>query len=303
MVYKEKTKMNTTKITEQQNPNSMNINSMDVDEILQTINKEDEKVAVAVKKAIPQIQLFVESLVDSFLNGGRLFYVGAGTSGRLGVLDASECPPTYRTNPEMVQGIIAGGDIALKNSVEGAEDSIENGASVIIDKVINRNDVVLGISANGDAPFIRSALEEAKKRGAITGLLMCNIPIKKDYIDYVISVIVGPEVITGSTRMKAGTATKFVLNMITTTAMIKLNKTYGNLMVDLTACNDKLWDRGARIVSKITNLNYDDSLQLLKEADGEVKTAIVMDENNCSKSEAKDKLDSMNGSLSEVLDN
>jgi len=303
MVYKEKTKMNTTKITEQQNPNSMNINSMDVDEILQTINKEDEKVAVAVKKAIPQIQLFVESLVDSFLNGGRLFYVGAGTSGRLGVLDASECPPTYRTNPEMVQGIIAGGDIALKNSVEGAEDSIENGASVIIDKVINRNDVVLGISANGDAPFIRSALKEAKKRGAITGLLMCNIPIKKDYIDYVISVIVGPEVITGSTRMKAGTATKFVLNMITTTAMIKLNKTYGNLMVDLTACNDKLWDRGARIVSQITDLNYDDSLQLLKEADGEVKTAIVMDANNCSKSEAKDKLDSMNGSLSQVLDN
>jgi N-acetylmuramic acid 6-phosphate etherase len=203
----------------------------------------------------------------------------------------------------MVQGIIAGGDIALKNSVEGAEDSIENGANVIIDKVINRNDVVLGISANGDAPFIWSALEEAKKRGAITGLLMCNIPIKKDYIDYVISVIVGPEVITGSTRMKAGTATKFVLNMITTTAMIKLNKTYGNLMVDLTACNDKLWDRGARIISQITDLNYDDSLQLLKEADGEVKTAIVMDENNCSKSEAKDKLDSMNGSLSEVLDN
>ena len=303
MVYKEKTKMNSTKITEQQNPNSMNINSMDVDEILQTINKEDEKVAVAVKKAIPQIQLFVESLVDSFLSGGRLFYVGAGTSGRLGVLDASECPPTYRTNTEMVQGIIAGGDIAMKNSVEGAEDSIENGSSVIIDKVINRNDVVLGISANGDAPFIRSALEEAKKRGAITGLLMCNIPIKKDYIDYVISVIVGPEVITGSTRMKAGTATKFVLNMITTTAMIKLNKTYGNLMVDLTACNDKLWDRGARIVSQITNLNYDDSLQLLKEADGEVKTAIVMDANNSSKSEAKDKLDSMNGSLSQVLDN
>jgi N-acetylmuramic acid 6-phosphate etherase len=303
MVYKEKTKMNSTKITEQQNSNSMNINSMDVDEILQTINKEDEKVAVAVKKAIPQIQLFVESLVDSFWNGGRLFYVGAGTSGRLGVLDASECPPTYRTNPEMVQGIIAGGDIALKNSVEGAEDSIENGTNSIIEKGINRNDVVLGISTNGDAPFIHSALEEAKKRGAITGLLMCNTPIKKDYIDYVISVIVGPEVITGSTRMKAGTATKFVLNMITTTAMIKLNKTYGNLMVDLTACNDKLWDRGVRIVSQITNLNYDDSLQLLKESDGEVKTAIVMDANNCSKSEAKDRLSLMNGSLSQILDN
>ena len=303
MIYKEKTKMKSTKITEQQNPNSMNINSMNVDEILQTINKEDEKIAISVKEAIPQIQLFVESLVDSFWNGGRLFYVGAGTSGRLGVLDASECPPTYSTNPEMIQGIIAGGDIALKNSVEGAEDSIENGASAIIAKGINRNDVVLGISANGDASFIHSALEEAKKWGALTGLLMCNTPIKKDYIDYVISVIVGPEVITGSTRMKAGTATKLVLNMITTTSMIKLNKTYGNLMVDLTACNEKLWDRGARIISQITNLNYDDSLKSLKEADGEVKTAIVMVSINCSKSEAKDRLDSMNGSLSQVLDN
>jgi len=294
--------MNSSKITEQQNLNSMNIDLMDVDEILQTINNEDEKVATAVKVAIPQIQRFIESLVDSFWNGGRLFYVGAGTSGRLGVLDASECPPTYRTNPEMIQGIIAGGDIALKNSVEGAEDSTENGANSIIEKGVNENDVVLGISANGSAPFIHGALKEAKSRGVTTGLLMCNSPIEERFIDYVISVIVGPEVITGSTRMKAGTATKMVLNMITTTAMIKLKKTYGNLMVDLTACNDKLWDRGARIVSQITNLNYDDSLQLLKKADGEVKTAIVMESKKCSKGDAKNKLDSVNGSLSQVLD-
>ena len=289
--------MNSTKSTEQQNSNSMNINSKNVSEILQIINKEDEKVAIAINKVIPKIQLFVESLVDSFWNGGRLFYVGAGTSGRLGVLDASECPPTYGTNPEMVQGIIAGGDVALKHSVEGAEDNIKNGANSIIKKGIGENDVVLGISANGEASFIHSALKEAKKRGALTGLLMCNSPIRKDYIDYIISVIVGPEVITGSTRMKAGTATKLVLNMITTTAMIKLNKTYGNLMVDLTACNDKLWDRGARIVSQITNLNYDDSIQLLKKADGEVKTGIVMNANNCPKSEARDILDRMKGSL------
>ena len=302
MVYKEKTKMNSTNITELQNPNSMNIDSMDVGEILQTINNEDEKVAMVVKEAIPQIQLFVESLVDSFRKGGRLIYVGAGTSGRLGVLDASECPPTYRTHPEMVQGIIAGGDIALKNSVEGAEDSPENGANSIMRKGVNRNDVVLGISANGDAPFIHGALKEAKSRGTKTGLLMCNSPLEKDYIDHIISVIVGPEVITGSTRMKAGTATKLVLNMITTTAMIKLNKTYGNLMVDLAACNDKLWDRGARIVSQITNLNYENSLQVLKKADGEVKTAIVMATMDFSKGEAKNKLDSMNGSLSQVLE-
>ena len=159
MVYKEKTKMNSIKITEQQNPNSMNIDSLDVGEILRTINNEDERVAKAVKEAIPQIQLFVESLVDSFWQDGRLFYVGAGTSGRLGVLDASECPPTYRTNPGMVQGIIAGGDKALKNSVEGAEDSTEDGANSIIEKEISGNDVVLGVSANGNAPFIFAALK------------------------------------------------------------------------------------------------------------------------------------------------
>ncbi|MBC8311723.1 MAG: N-acetylmuramic acid 6-phosphate etherase [Candidatus Marinimicrobia bacterium] len=293
--------MNSTKITEQQNLNSKNIDSMDVGQILETINNEDAIVAKAVKTAIPQIQLFVESLVESFRKGGRLFYVGAGTSGRLGVLDASECPPTYRTNPEMVQGIIAGGDKALKNSVEGAEDSGENGTNSIIEKKVNENDTVLGISANGNAPFIHGALEEAKARGATTGLLMCNSPMEKKYIDHVISVIVGPEIITGSTRMKAGTATKLVLNMITTTSMIKLNKTYGNLMVDLTACNDKLWDRGTRIVSQITHLDYEDSLHLLNKADGEVKTAIVMESNKCSKGEAKNKLDVVNGSLSQVL--
>ena len=294
--------MNSIKITEQQNSNSMNIDSMNICEILETINNEDEKVAMVVKEAIPQIQLFVESLVDSFSNGGRLFYVGAGTSGRLGVLDASECPPTYGTNPEMIQGIIAGGDIALKNSVEGAEDNQENGSKSIIGKRVNKNDVVLGISANGSAPFIHAALKEAKYRGAITGILMCNTPTEKRYIDHVITVIVGSEVISGSTRMKAGTATKMVLNMITTTAMIKLNKTYGNLMVDLTVCNDKLWDRGVRIVSQITKLNYDNSLQLLKKADGEVKMAIVMELKKYSKGEAKNKLDLMNGSVSQVLD-
>jgi N-acetylmuramic acid 6-phosphate etherase len=279
--------MNSTNITEKQNPNSMNIDSMDIVKILTIINNEDEKVATAVKEAIPEIQLFVESLIDSFWKGGRLFYVGAGTSGRLGVLDASECPPTFRTNPEMVQGVIAGGDVALRNSIEGAEDSAESGTNTIIEKEISGNDVVLGISANGNAPFIHGALKEAKLREATTGLLMCNSPIEELYIDHVISIIVGPEIITGSTRMKAGTATKLVLNMITSTAMIKLNKTYGNLMVDLTASNYKLWDRGTRIVSKITTLNYDDSLRLLKKADGEVKTAIVMDTKKCSKTLSK----------------
>ena len=264
--------------------------------------KEDEKVAIAVKKAIPEIQLFIESLVDSFWDGGRLFYVGAGTSGRLGILDASECPPTYSTDPDMVQGIIAGGDIALKNSVEGAEDNIKNGANSIIKKGIGENDVVLGISANGEASFIHSALKEAKKRGALTGLLMCNSPIRKDYIDYIISVIVGPEVITGSTRMKAGTATKLVLNMITTTAMIKLNKTYGNLMVDLMAVNKKLIDRGIRIIQDVTGVNYNNAEQALLKANKSVKIAIVMIKEDCDIDKATEKLTDADGFLSRVID-
>ncbi len=294
--------MNSIKVTEQQNSNSMHIDKQSVEEILHIINNEDAHIANCVKDVIPQISHFVDAVINSLWNDGRLFYVGAGTSGRLGVLDASECPPTFRTNPQMVQGIIAGGDTALRNSVEGAEDDGYAGKNTMEIHDVNNRDVVLGISANGNAQFILHALKEAKLRGATTGLLICNIPQNLDYIDHTISVVVGPEIITGSTRMKSGTATKMVLNMITTTSMIKLNKTYGNLMVDLTACNKKLWQRGGGIISQITNLNSEESMKLLKSADGEVKTAIAMWKLQCNKDKARKTLKDVNGNLSKIID-
>ena len=293
--------MNSILITEKQNKISDHIDQQNIYQILEMINKEDENVSIAVNKAIPKIEKFIKDTIKQFANSGRLFYVGAGTSGRLGVLDASECPPTFRTEPDMVQGIIAGGDKALRQSIEGAEDSEKYGRKSITDKSINKNDIVLGISANGNAPFIHGALIEAKSRGAITGLFLCNSAIEKDYIDHVISVIVGPEVIAGSTRMKAGTATKLVLNMITTTTMIKLNKTYGNLMVDLTACNQKLWDRGTRLVRQITKLGYKNSLELLQSADGEVKTAVVMFYKSIDKESSRLLINQVDGNLRELI--
>jgi N-acetylmuramic acid 6-phosphate etherase len=219
----------------------------------------------------------------------------------LGVLDAAECPPTYRTDPERVQGIIAGGYDALVRSIEGAEDCLEDGVQVVSDHNITANDTVLGITASSSTPFVLGTLEEAKKRGALTGLIICNKLPPLGYVDHMISLIVGPEVITGSTRMKAGTATKLVLNMITTTLMIKLNKTYGNLMVDLKASNKKLWDRGTRIIVHLTGLDYEDSLQLLKSANGEVKTAIIMKKKNCTYEEGVQLLQNVSGSLKNAL--
>ncbi len=293
--------MNSTKVTEQQNLNSIEVDSYSINQILTLINKEDEKVIPAVKKSIPEIEIFIDSLVKKLIDGGRLFYIGAGTSGRLGVLDASECPPTFSIHSEIVQGIIAGGDVALRKSLENVEDNAKDGASSIKSNNISNKDVVLGISASGDTPYVHGALIESNLSGAITGLLTCNpIPSKK-YIDYLIPVIVGPEIISGSTRMKAGTATKLVLNMITTTSMIKMNKTYKNLMVDLNACNQKLWNRGAMIVSKITDNDYEFSMSLLKKSNGNVKIAIVRYFKKCSIEEAKSILNSANGSLSEII--
>ena len=228
--------------------------------------------------------------------------MGSGTSGRLGVLDAVECPATFSTSPTMVKGIIAGGYDELVRSIEGAEDNPTDGAKVIIDYGINSEATVLGITASSTTPFVLGALEKAKEFGAMTGLLLCNNPPKLEYVDHIISIIVGPEVISGSTRMKAGTATKMVLNMITTTLMIKLNKTYGNLMVDLKASNEKLWDRGTRIIQHLTDLSYDDSLKLLQSADGEVKTAIVMEKLKMEAGDTREKLNENKGSLRKVLD-
>ena len=293
--------MNSDKITEQQNPVSSDIDEKTTHEILTMINNEDADVALAVQKRLQDIEMFIDALCPRFKDGGRLFYVGSGTSGRLGVLDAAECPPTYRTDPEMVQGIIAGGYDALVRSIEGAEDYLEDGAQVVSDHNITVNDTVLGITASSSTPFVLGALEEAKKIGALTGLIICNKLPHLEYVDHMIPLIVGPEVITGSTRMKAGTATKLVLNMITTTLMINLNKTFGNLMVDLKASNKKLWDRGTRIIVHLTGLDYEDSLQLLKSANGEVKTAIIMKKKNCTYEEGVQLLQNVSGSLKNAL--
>ena len=294
--------MSWDKITEQQNSASANIDENSILEILSIINNEDAEVALAIQNKLSEIEAFIKALIPRVKSGGRLFYVGSGTSGRLGVLDATECPPTFSTSPTMVKGIIAGGYDALVRSIEGAEDNPTDGAKAIIDYGINSESTVLGITASSTTPFVLGALEKAKEFGAMTGLLLCNNPPKLEYVDHIISIIVGPEVISGSTRMKAGTATKMVLNMITTTLMIKLNKTYGNLMVDLKASNEKLWDRGTRIIQHLTDLSYDDSLKLLQSADGEVKTAIVMEKLKMEAGDTREKLNENKGSLRKVLD-
>ena len=294
--------MSWDKITEQQNSASANIDENSILEILSIINNEDAEVALAIQNKLSEIEAFIKALIPRVRGGGRLFYVGSGTSGRLGVLDAAECPPTFSTSPTMVKGIIAGGYDALVRSIEGAEDNPTDGGKAIIDYGINSESTVLGITASSTTPFVLGALEKAKEFGAMTGLLLCNNPPKLDYVDHIISIIVGPEVISGSTRMKAGTATKMVLNMITTTLMIKLNKTYGNLMVDLKASNEKLWDRGTRIIQHLTDLSYDDSLKLLQSADGEVKTAIVMEKLKMEAGDTREKLNENKGSLRKVLD-
>ena len=294
--------MSWDKITEQQNSASANIDENSTLEILSIINNEDAGVALAIQNKLSEIEAFIKALIPRVKGGGRLFYVGSGTSGRLGVLDAAECPPTFGASPTMVKGIIAVGYDALAGSIEGAEDNPTDGAKAIIDYGINSESTVLGITASSTTPFVLGALEKAKEFGAMTGLLLCNNPPKLEYVDHIISIIVGPEVISGSTRMKAGTATKMVLNMITTTLMIKLNKTYGNLMVDLKASNEKLWDRGTRIIQHLTDLSYDDSLKLLQSADGEVKTAIVMEKLKMEAENTREKLNENKGSLRKVLD-
>lgn len=293
--------MYSNKITEQQNQNSINIDQKSISDILELINNEDAKIHIAVQKAKDEIASFIEDVLTCFKIGGRLFYIGAGTSGRLGVLDASECPPTYRTNPEMVQGIIAGGNDALIRSIEGAEDDPIAGSEIIEKFNIGKKDIILGISAAGTAPYVLSALKTAKLKNVKTGLLVCNNLEKNGFIDHQIVVLVGSEIITGSTRMKAGTATKMVLNMITTASMIKLNKTYGNIMVDLNACNEKLWDRGTRIIMHFTDLKYDKAHRLLKSSYGEVKPALVMEKLNINFKDAKNKLRDNDGSLFKVL--
>lgn len=264
-------------VTESTLPESEELDRLSTRQILNLINSEDHKVAPAVKKVIPQIARAVELVVDAFRSGGRLFYVGAGTSGRLGVLDASECPPTFGAKPSMVQGIIAGGRRTLVRSREGIEDDVRAAVEDIRKNGVGKGDVIIGIAASWRTPYTLAAVREAKKLGARTVYLSCT-PIKKlpFKLDVVINPVTGPEVITGSTRMKAGTATKLVLNMITTTAMVRSGKTYGNRMVDLQARSVKLRERSKRILIEITGVSYAQAERHLKSARGSVKTALVM---------------------------
>jgi N-acetylmuramic acid 6-phosphate etherase len=263
--------------TELRNRASENIDRLSTQQIVDVINAEDALVPKAVARQRKQIAAAIDVIVSRFKEGGRLFYVGAGTSGRLGVLDASECPPTFGVPPSLVQGIIAGGRRALVRSAEGAEDYPENGAAAIKKKHVRTKDVVVGLAACGMTPFVLGALKRARRVGAATIFITCA-PEAVEHIpaEIIINPVVGPEVVTGSTRMKAGTATKLVLNTLTTGAMIRLGKVYGNLMVDLKATNEKLRDRSLRILMELTELSCRQAQILLSRADGQLKAAVVM---------------------------
>src|SRR5499427_4026080 len=291
------------RLTERRNPRTADIDLASPLEIVDLISAEDHAVPDAVHSQRAEIARAIEQAEKTFRAGGRLFYVGAGTSGRLGVLDASECPPTYGTDPEMVQGIIAGGLPALTRSQEGAEDRIEGAVEDLEAHGVRKGDFVIGIAASGTTPYVRRALQHARSIAAATGLVACSPPPQDtlDFVDILILPITGPEVVTGSTRMKAGTATKLVLNMITTGAMIRLGKTYGNLMVDLRATNNKLKDRSERILMEVCEINRDDARDLLERAGGVVKTAIVMHFLGTPREDAERALDAAGGVIRRVV--
>lgn len=266
------------RVTERRNPRTADIDLADPLALVDLINAEDRAVMDAVASQREAIATAITAIETAFRAGRRLLYVGAGTSGRLGVLDASECPPTFGTDPTMVVGIIAGGDYALRNPIEGAEDDPAEGARVMDAHHVTAGDVVIGIAASGTTPYVRGALGRARELGATTGLIACSPPpdAMRAVADILMLPVVGPEVLTGSTRLKAGTATKLVCNMLTTGAMVRIGKSYGNLMVDLKATNVKLQDRAERIVCEVTALSRDEARALLARADGRVKRAIVM---------------------------
>jgi N-acetylmuramic acid 6-phosphate etherase len=292
------------RITERRNPRTAAIDLASPQEIVDLINAEDRTIAAAVATQREPIAAAMARAEQTFRNGGRLFYVGAGTSGRLGVLDASEIPPTFGAPPELVQGIIAGGAAALTRSQEFAEDR-PSGARVDLDAAgVSAKDFVIGIAASGTTPYVRAALEHAKALGAHTAIVACSPPPPETLAaaDIAIVAITGPEVVTGSTRMKAGTATKLILNTITTGAMIRLGKTYGNLMVDLQATNAKLVDRSERIVAEVCGVTRDDARDLLAIAGGSVKLAIMMKKLGLLRAEAEQKLAAVGGVIRKLVD-
>jgi N-acetylmuramic acid 6-phosphate etherase len=296
--------------TEQRNPVSADIDARPIMEILAIINSEDHKVAAAVQKEIPYIAEAVQMVVTALKGGGRLIYVGAGTSGRLGVLDAAECPPTFGTDPRTIQGMIAGGDRAMFKSQEGAEDRETNGARDIDRRKVGKKDIVCGLAASLRTPYVVGAVKRAKARGARTLYITTNsreklysqefIELSKS-IDLAICPEVGPEVIMGSTRMKSGTAQKLVLNMITTAAMIRLGKVYENMMIDLQLTNKKLKERAKRIIMTIANSSYEEAALALKKADGHVKTALVMMKASVDKKEAARRLKEAEGFVRKAI--
>ena len=289
-------------LTEQRLPESMNLDAMSITDAVALMNQQDRRAVEAVAKEQDHIARAIELVVGSFRQGGRLIYAGAGTSGRLGVLDASECPPTFRTEPEMVQGMIAGGLDAMFRAKEGAEDSAEQGAKDIEAKQVTAKDTVMGIATGGTTPYVHGILRRAKELGAKTVFLSCVRTFPGEpAADVIIRPLTGPEVLTGSTRLKAGTATKLVLNTITTIAMVQLGKVYENLMVDLRASNEKLRDRAARIVSTLTGASREDAMSALDQCEGHVKPAVVMLKRRVSVDEARALLSRADGRLRAAL--
>lgn len=288
--------------TENRNPDSMHLDQMDTLAILQTINNEDKKVASAVETVLPQIEKAIEQISSALCNGGRLFYVGAGTSGRLGVMDASECPPTFMTPPDLVQTVMAGGNDAFFSAVEGTEDLEAQGEADLKARHITKHDIVVGITASGRTPYPIGALKYANQLDTFTIALSCNKEsVISNVADCVIEVIVGPEVLTGSTRMKAATAHKMILNMFSTTTMVKLGKVHENLMVDVHASNYKLKERAKRTVIEATKVSYEEAENILKQTHYKVKTALVMIESGVTYKQAEETISYTNGYVREAI--
>lgn len=296
--------MNISKLnTEQQNPKTVNIDLMTTEEIITVINQEDTLVPNAIAKEIPIIAKVVDRIVEAFKMGGRLIYVGAGTSGRLGIIDASECPPTYGTSPDMVIGVIAGGKRAMTDAIEGAEDNLQQGKQDLVDIYLTNKDVVVGIAASGRTPYTIGALQYANEIGAVSVSIVCSKDSEMEKISqYTIAPIVGPEVITGSTRMKAGTAQKLVLNMLSTASMIKMGKVYGNLMVDLQMTNEKLFKRAENIVKMATGTTEQEARQALVEQKYNTKAAILQIITGLRGSQVTDLLEKHNGYLRNAIE-
>ena len=291
-----------TLITEQRNPNSMHVDSLSALEIVQLMNKEDKQVPLAIEKCLPQIAQAVECIVAAFQQGGRLVYIGAGTSGRLGVLDASECPPTFGVSPEMVKGIIAGGERALRHPIEGAEDSKAQAVFDLQTIQFSSKDVLVGIAASGRTPYVIGALEYAKSLGSVTVSIASNPnSAMANIVDIAIDTVVGPEVLTGSSRLKSGTAQKLVLNMLTTASMILMGKCYQNLMVDVQASNEKLKARAIRIVMQATDCDKTLAEETLKLADQNAKLAIMMILSGLDRAQAEALLEKHHGKLQLAL--